>query len=1043
MASNPRAAEANQAAQAAARANRLRKVKTTTGNVSNVQDTLNKASAGLSNQATVTNVTRNPDGTLSSSSSVSAPDNFNYAPMQGRNSTAEAYGKVTDRTLGVSGLYGQQPTEVLQGARDAAQQVQKTQQDIQNRSQDSSVIRQTIQDTFGGSSLQDILGGWSDFAGMSIDDMENQIIDLEWSGNQPRVRPEFSGLIQEAWNNPEIAKRAHQISASGQMSGLQAVLQAVSDISKQYSEIESGNYVSPEDKARLEQEQMKQREAEQMRRQQGQKERDIVNLERMVDPVTQSRFDELATIPQYQTAQSSVDKFSTALNEMEDVPQYALSAQANYQRTLQSLAAEMNQLKSVPSMDGAYAQFLLSDQQFMQDMDTRGRSMAEKSLDIAVSAAEATKQLMQLQEERNQQARIQDEVAQMHRNKENEIRNRRLVNKTGLNTDSQGLRYIEEERERGAQLLRDLQQEHRTEAAIANTQIALTYQQAIETATQNHDMTILGLDENYQAGKRTLQAQFNQLDERREEFKRSIISNFWNGVREADKAYVQEQKTARKEAETKKLAEQSRIDDLTLNAFDSYKQYIAGDLSRDGARSLMKQFAKLGVDTSGFDMDAARIEDLQAAEDSVASANFEAGLSNYLPVTTVSGRSVAKDIGNLITDLFDSGEAKRKGLAIEGNWKLTLENALKDKDYDRFAEKALHYAYLSAGSTERSDMIEADLQYAKLRQAQRAVEAFKNYSPDGGGFWDEVKNKAYNKIKATDLDLEEYKSMKSAVEAFQATVRNRIFGAALTEFEGEKADQFLINWNKDSLETVFTKMENLEALGRAELKNAYSKPLGGERNVQAILDYISGDSSTLFGDQITPESEDDFWSQYDTASEYPGLNEGFMWDENTMNTTPIGKYAGGEELHSGVFDGREVTLKRSAMTAFNKANAEFKTLYGQDIRIGGVGTSSYRDQKETIRQMASRAGIQFDEGNPNNTAAKLRARGMQVANVGGSAHERGEAIDLYPFPINVNGRELSSHEYISLVKPFLEKYGIKQQNWGGNDPGNFEYSTIS
>lgn len=150
-----------------------------------------------------------------------------------------------------------------------------------------------------------------------------------------------------------------------------------------------------------------------------------------------------------------------------------------------------------------------------------------------------------------------------------------------------------------------------------------------------------------------------------------------------------------------------------------------------------------------------------------------------------------------------------------------------------------------------------------------------------------------------------------------------------------------------------------------------------------------------------------------------------------------------QELQSGVFDGRKVTLARPAFDAFAKANEEFKRDFGTEIRIGAVALSTFRDQKNTIKSMADRVGIPFNAENPNATAEVLRSQGHPVANIGGSKHEKGLAIDLYPGEITIGGKKMKAQQYISLVKPYLEKHGIKQMNHQGNDPGNFEFSPIS
>lgn len=156
--------------------------------------------------------------------------------------------------------------------------------------------------------------------------------------------------------------------------------------------------------------------------------------------------------------------------------------------------------------------------------------------------------------------------------------------------------------------------------------------------------------------------------------------------------------------------------------------------------------------------------------------------------------------------------------------------------------------------------------------------------------------------------------------------------------------------------------------------------------------------------------------------------------------TDAGTTSGGLSLQSAKYSGRKVTLRPEVMQAFDKANADFKAAYGVDIKIGAEASSTFRNQAKTIESMAKRVGVPYSANNPNETAENLRKLGHQIANVGFSKHERGEAIDLYPFEQEIGGMKVGASDYIALVKPFLERYGIQQANHKGIDPGNFEYS---
>lgn len=144
--------------------------------------------------------------------------------------------------------------------------------------------------------------------------------------------------------------------------------------------------------------------------------------------------------------------------------------------------------------------------------------------------------------------------------------------------------------------------------------------------------------------------------------------------------------------------------------------------------------------------------------------------------------------------------------------------------------------------------------------------------------------------------------------------------------------------------------------------------------------------------------------------------------QNALGST---KTSGKIETKS--FAGRSVSLNSSAMQGFTLANAAYQKQFGEDIKIGGTSTSSYRSQAETIRTMAENYGIPFNASNPNEAANMLRAAGHQVANVGESLHEKGLAVDIYP-----------NNAYIAKVKPFMEANGWVQ-TLPEVDAGHFEY----
>jgi len=165
----------------------------------------------------------------------------------------------------------------------------------------------------------------------------------------------------------------------------------------------------------------------------------------------------------------------------------------------------------------------------------------------------------------------------------------------------------------------------------------------------------------------------------------------------------------------------------------------------------------------------------------------------------------------------------------------------------------------------------------------------------------------------------------------------------------------------------------------------------------------------------------------------------YTYDPDTKKTTQIvgeqpESFQPTGELVQNTVAGRKVILDSGVMPSFAMANQAMFEELGEEIKIGGTSTSSFRDQAATISGMVNTwntnnptALIDFNSERPNDAAAALRNNGVQVANVGASKHENGLALDIFPDPA-----------YIAKVKPFMEAEGWKQ-TIPTQDAGHFEY----
>lgn len=188
------------------------------------------------------------------------------------------------------------------------------------------------------------------------------------------------------------------------------------------------------------------------------------------------------------------------------------------------------------------------------------------------------------------------------------------------------------------------------------------------------------------------------------------------------------------------------------------------------------------------------------------------------------------------------------------------------------------------------------------------------------------------------------------------------------------------------------------------------------------------------------EINDDIFNQYMQLSE----EQLMQLSDEELEAFEMYESSGARETSVNIdtvtknFAGRPVTLAPEAMTAFEKANEEFKAEFGQDIKIGAVDTSSTRTQEQQFelyglgrtKEELRDAGVPEKYAKPNEVKRTWTTQSRHVA---------GHAIDLFPLEIEVGGKTYQGKAYADLVKPFLEKYGIMQQDAGKGDYVNFEF----
>lgn len=148
----------------------------------------------------------------------------------------------------------------------------------------------------------------------------------------------------------------------------------------------------------------------------------------------------------------------------------------------------------------------------------KSNSINEKNRDIALEAASIAKELAETQKKQFELKQLAAENAQRQANVENEIRNRRILAKFGGASDTNGLKWMGEQLQKGQDALNNLVESGNLTEAIYNLQIGREYNNNVQTALNNWEATQFQLDTNYRKEVSDLDRQVSlDAKERREE----------------------------------------------------------------------------------------------------------------------------------------------------------------------------------------------------------------------------------------------------------------------------------------------------------------------------------------------------------------------------------------------------------------------------------------------------------------------------------------------------------------------------------------------
>jgi len=691
-----------------------------------------------------------------------------------------------------------------------------------------------------------------------------------------------------------------------------------------------------------------------------------------------------------------------------------------------SLAEEM----IAPAKELAARREAQFEQRRMED-----QRLLKESRDIMVEAYKISADINDIDKKIFEEEVKQNEVKQMALNLEGEKRLRRSLNALGIQGSPLAVEYLQGKITEAADALSSM--------IRTNNLGSLRYSAARDSLNNGLRSTL----NEYEGKVAIINSNFDDNIFKLDEFIDGARSDALEGLKtdwqklEKDKDDLMTEAADRIEKLTLKSLEMNEAHTTGQNAIKKaslehlinvFKNFEPGSSMRQNA---LTNAEKEGVDITGIDINDKVVS--TSANEAAVSAELhsllpymdnEKELDLMTAANAVAGNAVRTQVDNQylkFKQLVDAGKYEEAVSAMKKFANSKMPASMKNNNSSRNVVVIKTAELLSLldrieDTGQAEDFFNAFGKAGEEMQKRAdKVEGYKNLKVgDLNWYTREIQNVKNKFGKSKDPELQD---LYARVESLAAFTIHELYGAAVTEPELVRARMF-IAMSGDTLEDMKIKLKRWGDMS-AEANRSEMASMGLDLPM-----FVKGlDTDLPIYESDEPAATDD------------ELDQMMLDIENDKESMGEVSYSGRNNMVKQ-FDGRRVELAAPVMMAFNSANEAFKADYGMDIRVGEEISATKRDQAKTIQTMARRAGIEFNEANPNETARKLRDMGRQVANVGSSKHEIGEAVDLYPFDIAIGNRNYTGHEYIALVKPYLEKYGIMQRNWEGRDPGNFEFS---
>jgi murein DD-endopeptidase MepM/ murein hydrolase activator NlpD len=603
-----------------------------------------------------------------------------------------------------------------------------------------------------------------------------------------------------------------------------------------FDAINNGTYVSDEDQKILDDLKNESTQSQKDQAAKSKKQQDDLIAQRNQDS---QHFDE-----QINGVQSSIDAFAAIKSANPEMYNVYAPIVNNLLSQKAQLLQEKFQLDNAAYNPDPYIDELTNYQdQLLVDKEASKKLIARSS-DLKLQAAKDVQEAMNAQLEIKKINDTQAEVDKSQQNIKNELTNRRLANRFGIEGDTNGLQWMQESVDKGVTELANMKKMANIENVSLTQQITSQYYQSVQSALIDYDSKNLALDSEYNTNVLNVSGIINKTKKEEADAAQARIATYWENKKKNDNDIASILSAAHESLFTEKIRLQTETDKKINDAFDNLISMASlyGSSNPGALQSQVKALTKLGVDMSGFNVNASTQTELgriASAANAASTTMAERTSTRMQDYTTMYGPDTGYIMQSLASGKFNNVQVLSQMTRLEQVGNLSDTNPNKLATFLDVARDGMETA-------DREKLTNSAVIKDRLDDTIAIIEKYK-----GTDIWNTF---VQNKYKWGNLPKDsELLQIQSNLGWIVTKTTKDFFGANFTVGEMGRADTFLPNLikgqNSADLEGILKNWNNqinLEAassIGDRFGSGGRLEKMLGDKNVFDVLSGGSGDSS--------------------------------------------------------------------------------------------------------------------------------------------------------------------------------------------------------